>query len=62
MAVVKAYCDFGAQENKICQCSHFASIYLPLNAGTECHDLSSLNAEFLRQHFPFLFHPHQEAL
>ena len=24
-----AHCDFGAQENKICHCFHFSSIYLP---------------------------------
>ena len=35
--------DFGVQENKICHCFHN---YLPWNDGTECHDLSFLNAEF----------------
>ena len=37
---------FGAQENKICHCFHFFSIYLPWSDGTGCHDLSFLNFEF----------------
>ena len=38
--------DFGAQENKICQCFHFSPFYLPWSDGTGCHDLNFLNAEF----------------
>ena len=30
--------DFGAQENKICHCFHFFSIYLSWIDGTVCHD------------------------
>ena len=29
MASVTIHSDFGAQENKICHCFHFFSIYLP---------------------------------
>ena len=29
MAVVTVHSDFGAQENKVCQCFHFFPIYLP---------------------------------
>ena len=38
--------DFGAQENKICCCFYFFSIYLPWSDGTRCHDLNFLNVEF----------------
>ena len=40
MATVTICSDFGAQENKICHCFHFLSIYLPQTDGTRCHDLS----------------------
>ena len=39
MAAVTICSDFGAEENKICHCFHFSSIYLPWNDGTRCHDL-----------------------
>ena len=35
--------DFGAQENKICYCLHFFSIYLPWSGGTRCHDVCFLS-------------------
>ena len=40
MAAVTIHSDFGAQENQICQCFHFFSIYLPWSDGTGCHGLS----------------------
>ena len=46
MAVVTIHSDFGTQENKVCHCFHFFSIYLPWNDGTGCRDLSFLNIEF----------------
>ena len=39
MAMVKAHCDFGAQENKICHCFHFSSII--------CHEVMELSAMIL---------------
>ena len=42
-AAVTICSDFGAQENKVCQCFHCFPIYLPWNDGTGCHDLSFLN-------------------
>ena len=38
--------DFGTQENKICCCFHFFSIYLPWSCGTRCHDLNFFHIEF----------------
>ena len=61
MAVVTVHSDFGAQENKIWNYFHFFLFYLPWNAGTRCHGLSSLNVEFQASIFTLLFHPHQEA-
>ena len=29
MAAVTVHCDLGAQEDKVCHCFHFSSIYLP---------------------------------
>ena len=46
MASVTIYSDFGAQENKICDCFHIFPFYLPWSDGTRCHDLSFLNVEF----------------
>ena len=46
MAAVTVHSDFGAQENKICQCFHFFPFYLSWSDRTGCHDLSVLNAEF----------------
>ena len=43
MAAIIIYSVFGAQEKKVCYCFH---IYLSLNHGTGCHDLSFLNVEF----------------
>ena len=41
VAAVTIRSDFGAQENKICQC--FSPFYLPWSDGTGCHDLSFLH-------------------
>ena len=38
--------DFGVQENKICHCFHFFSIYLLSSDRTRYYDLSFLNVEF----------------
>ena len=46
MAAIIVFRDFGAKENKICDCFHFFPIYLPLSDGTRCHDLSFLNVKF----------------
>ena len=46
MPAVTVCSDFGAQENKICHCFHFPSIYLPWSDVTRCPDLSFLNVEF----------------
>ena len=46
MAAVTICSDFGAQENKICHCSHCFSIYLPWSDGTGCYDLSFLTFGF----------------
>ena len=39
MAAVIVRHDFGAQENKVCHCTHCFPIYLPWSDGTRCHDL-----------------------
>ena len=39
MAAVTICSDFGAQENKVCQCFQCFPIYFPWNDGTGCHDL-----------------------
>ena len=41
MAAVTNHSDFGAQENKVCHCFHFSSIYLPWNDGTGCFLVTS---------------------
>ena len=46
IAAVTIFSDFGAQENKVCHCSHCLPSYLPRRDGTRCHDLSFLNVEF----------------
>ena len=45
MAAVTICSDFGAQENKVCQCFHCFPIYFPWSDGTGCHDLRFLNVE-----------------
>ena len=40
MAAVTICRDFGAQENKICNCFHCFPIYLPWSDGARCHDPS----------------------
>ena len=62
MAALTVYSDFGAQENKICHCFQFLSIYLLWSDRTRCHDLRFLNVEFQASFFTFLFHAHQESL
>ena len=39
MVAVIICSDFGAQENKVCHCSHFSPICLPVSDGIGCHDL-----------------------
>ena len=46
MAAVTICSDFGAHENKVCQCFHCLPIYWPWNDGIWCHDLHFLNVEF----------------
>ena len=46
MAAAAICSDFGAQENKTCQCLHFSPFYLLWSDGTRCHDLSSLMLSF----------------
>ena len=43
MAAVTICSDFGAQEIKICHCSHFFPTYLPWSDGTGCQTLVVLN-------------------
>ena len=40
MAAVTICSNFGAQENKICNCFHCFPIYLPWSDGAGCHDPS----------------------
>ena len=61
MAAVTIHSDFGAQENKICDCFHFFTFSLPWSDGMGCHDLGFFNAEFKARFFTLLFHPHQEG-
>ena len=61
MTAITVHSDFGAQENKICHCFYFVSIYLSWSDGTRCHDLSFLNVQFQASFFTLLFHPHQET-
>ena len=51
MIAVTVCSDFEAQENKICHCFNFCTIYLPRSDGTRCHDLSFLNVEFYDNFF-----------
>ena len=46
MAAVTICSDFGAQENKVCQCFHCFPISLQWSDGTGCHYLCFLNVEF----------------
>ena len=43
MAAVTICCDFGAPQNKICQCFLCFLMYLPWSDGTGSHDLSFLH-------------------
>ena len=54
MAAVTICSDFGAQENKVCHCSHFSPIYLLWNDGTGWHDLNFLNVEFQASFFTII--------
>ena len=47
MAAVTICSDFGAQENKVCNCFHCFPIYLPWDDGTGCHDLSLWMLSFM---------------
>ena len=38
--------DLGAQENKLCHCFYFFSIYFPWNDGTGCRDHHFWNVQF----------------
>ena len=40
MASVTICSDFGALQNKVCDCFHCFCIYLPWSNGTGCHDFS----------------------
>ena len=62
MAAVTICSDFGAQENKVCQCFHFFPIYLPWSDGTGCHDLSFSNVEFQANFVILLFYFHLAVL
>ena len=46
MAEVTICNDFGAEKNKVCNCFHCFSIYLPSSDETKCCDLSFLNGEY----------------
>ena len=46
----------------VSQSLHCFPIYLPRSDGTECHDLSFLNAEFYASFFTPLFHFHRDCL
>ena len=50
MAAVIICSDFGAQENKVCQCSHCFPIYLPLSDRTRYYD------HFLNTNVYFMFY------
>ena len=39
----EAWCDFGAQKNKVWHCFHCFPIYFTWSDGTRCHDLRFLN-------------------
>ena len=51
MAAVTVRSDFGDQENEICHCFHFFSIYLPWSDGTRCYDLSFFECWISSQFF-----------
>ena len=44
--------DFGAQENKVCFCSHCFPISLPQSDGTRCHDLCQSHPFTLDKYLP----------
>ena len=54
IAAITFCSDFGAQENKVCHCSHFIPFYLPWSDGTRCHDLTFLNADFQARFFTLI--------
>ena len=62
MAAVTVHCDFGAQENKICNCFYFFPFFLPRSDGTGCHDLCFLNVEFEASFFTLRFHLYKKKL
>ena len=43
MAAVTTHSNFGAHENKVCNCFHCFPIYLPWSDGAGCHGLHLLN-------------------
>ena len=43
MAAITICSDFGAPKNKVYHCFHCFPIYLTVNDGTRCHELSFLN-------------------
>ena len=51
LAAVTICSDSAAQENKICHCFHFFSIYLPWSDGTRCYDLSFFECWISSQFF-----------
>ena len=57
MPSVTVFCDFGAQENKICHWFYLFPFYLPRSDGTRYYDLSFLSVEFQASFFTFHFHP-----
>ena len=61
MAVVTICSDFGARENKICQCLHFFP-YICQEVMELDTSLSFFNVEFQGSFFTFLSHLRQEAL
>ena len=62
LTVVTICSDFGAQENKICDCFYFFSFYLPWIDWKWCYNLSFIHVEFQASYFTLLFHFPQEAL
>ena len=66
MAAVTVHSDFGAHENKVCQCFHFPPSICHEVMGTGYYDFSFLNVEFEASFFTLFFHsllsPHQKAL
>ena len=53
---------FGAQENKICHCFYFFSIYLPWSDGTRCHDLKGFWMLSFKPAFSVIYFTHIKRL